>query len=137
MNASQIASALENTKLFRGVYSRDNLPKRFKKPAAFIVNTDSQKEPGEHWVVIFVNKNNVEYFDPLGFPPIGKHFFEFVRCHTKRAFLYNCKTIQNPASNKCGNYCIAFVKHKSCRRSLQSFIDKFTSDTIRNDGLLK
>lgn len=136
MNSNQICSALKRISIFKGVYARDNLPQSFKKPAAFIVNTDSEKEKGEHWVAFVVTNVTVEYFDPLGFPPFDKNFQNFIKQHTKKKYYYNCKTIQNPESTKCGKYCIEFIKHRACRRSLRSFINKFSRNTICNDKII-
>lgn len=137
MNSSQIVSALKHVRLFKGVYARDNLPKTFKKPAAFIINTDSQKEKGEHWIAIFVSSTNVEYFDPLGFPPFDKHFLKFIRKYARKRYFYNCKTLQNPESTTCGKYCVVFIKHRACRGSFKSFIKKFSKNTLHNDKIVK
>lgn len=133
MNSSEVCQHLKRCRIFRGVYSRDNLPTKFKKPAAFVVNTDSKSERGEHWIAIFIDKNRLEYFDPLGFPPLHKLFLKFIRLNSCKRFYYNCKTIQNPESTLCGKYCIAFIKHKSKNGTFKSFISKFSKNTLNND----
>ena len=46
---------------FNGVYSRNNLPKI--KDGAYIINLDEYESIGTHWIALFVNDNNVTYFD--------------------------------------------------------------------------
>ena len=60
-----LTSDIHIKRIFKGVYSRDKLPRyRMKKPSLLIVNTDHSKGPGEHWICIFVGINNViEYWD--------------------------------------------------------------------------
>ena len=39
---------------FHGVFSSDHLPQMpvKQRPAAFVVNTDPSRRPGEHWIAI-------------------------------------------------------------------------------------
>ena len=53
-------------KHFRGVFSRDALPKKMRKECG-IVNLDDNQGPGKHWVCYKNLENDfVEYFDSLG-----------------------------------------------------------------------
>ena len=56
---------------FNGVYSRDNLPKKFKK-GAYIINLDEYENTGTHWIALFVKTNKVIYFDSFGIEHIPK-----------------------------------------------------------------
>ena len=49
---------------FNGVYSRDNLPKT--KNGGYIINLDENSYIGTHWVALYVQNNNVTYFDSFG-----------------------------------------------------------------------
>ena len=46
---------------FNGVYSRDNLPKI--KDGAYVINLDEYSDIGTHWVALYVQNNDVTYFD--------------------------------------------------------------------------
>ena len=46
---------------FRGVYSRDNLPKI--KDGTYTINLDEYSGIGTHWVALHGNNNGVTYFD--------------------------------------------------------------------------
>ena len=52
-------------KHFRGIYSRDGLPKKIRKECG-IINLDDMTGPGTHWVCYRNIDNVVEYFDPFG-----------------------------------------------------------------------
>ena len=43
------------------VYSRNNLPKI--KDGAYIINLDEYESVGTHWIALYVNAENVTYFD--------------------------------------------------------------------------
>ena len=55
---------------FNGVYSTNNLPKI--KDGAYIINLDEYESMGTHWIALFVNDNNVTYFDNFGVEHIPK-----------------------------------------------------------------
>ena len=46
---------------FSGVYSRNNLPKI--KNEAYAINFDVYKSIRTHWIALYVNDDNVTYFD--------------------------------------------------------------------------
>ena len=54
----------ENEPKFNGVYSRNNLTKI--KDGAYIINLDEYESIGTHWIALYVNDNNVTYFDSFG-----------------------------------------------------------------------
>ena len=47
-----------------GVYSRNNLPKI--KDWAYIIILDEYKSKGTHCIALYVNDDNVKYFDSFG-----------------------------------------------------------------------
>ena len=57
-------------KKFRGVFSRDNLPKRIRKEECGIINLDDFSGPGTHWVCWRngPDEDICEYFDSFGLP---------------------------------------------------------------------
>ena len=60
----EIIDYFNNEPIFNGVYSMDNLPKI--KKGAYIINQDFYKNSATHWVVVFVKKDEVIYFDSFG-----------------------------------------------------------------------
>ena len=58
------------------VYSRDNLPKI--KDGAYVINVDEYSDIGTHWVALYVQNNNVIYFDFFGVEYIPKEIKAFI-----------------------------------------------------------
>ena len=76
MDGGQVANILLRDPfvqpIFQGVFSSDHLPQLPVKhrPAAFVVNTDPSRRPGEHWIALYLpTRGPVEYFDSYGKPP--------------------------------------------------------------------
>ena len=61
----------ENEPRFNDVYSRDNLPCKIKDEA-YIINLDEYSDIETHWVVLYVNNNDVTCFDSFGVEHIPK-----------------------------------------------------------------
>ena len=98
-------------KNFRGVFMRDTLPKnRFKSIESGIVNLDSNKSQGTHWVCYYGNN----YFDSFGLPPPD----EVVK-YMKTPIFYNSNEIQDRQSVTCGHLCLYVLKHLSDGKSYE------------------
>ena len=70
----EIQDYFKNEKRFNGVFLRNNLPNL--KDGAYVINLDHSKNTGTHWVVIFVKKDKVIYFDSFGVEYIPKEIME-------------------------------------------------------------
>lgn len=56
---------------FVGYFPCDELPSLDRKPAAFVINTETSAKPSKHFVAsIIFNDGSGEYFDPYGFLPM-------------------------------------------------------------------
>ena len=60
----EIQKYYQNEPRFNGVYLRDNLQK--VKDGAYIINLDEYSDIGTHWVALYVQNNDVTYFDSFG-----------------------------------------------------------------------
>ena len=60
----EIQKIYQNKSRFNGVYSRDNLPKI--KDGTYVINLDEFCDIGTHWVALYVQNNNIAYFDSFG-----------------------------------------------------------------------
>ena len=140
MLGSEIVSILENrgctSKIFRGIYSSNNLPKHIEYPSAYIVNTDESYNPGEHWVAFYFKseKSLPEYFDSYGLPPMKLSFYKFL---SKDKFRFSTKVLQGPFSTTCGDYAIFFVIHRVQGFNMNRILTKFTTNTSNNDSYVK
>ena len=60
----------KNELRFNGVYSRKNLLKI--KDGAYVLNLDEYKSVGTHCIALYVNDDNITYFDSFGVEHIPK-----------------------------------------------------------------
>ena len=59
----EIQKYYQNEPRFNEVYSRDNLPRI--KDGAYAINLDEYSDIGTHWIALYVQNNNVTYFNSL------------------------------------------------------------------------
>ena len=60
----------QNERKFNDVYSRNSLPKI--KDGAYVINLDEYKSIGTHRIALYVNAENVTYFDRFGVEHVPK-----------------------------------------------------------------
>ena len=66
----------QNEHNFNGVYSRNNLLKI--TDGVYVINLDEYKSIQTHWIVLYVNDNNVIYFDSFGVEKIPKEIKKII-----------------------------------------------------------
>jgi hypothetical protein len=139
MNTIQINEILEKDKIsktdFIGVFSRDKMPNITKKdfPCSMVVNTDTSKQPGTHWLAIYYDKNgNCNFFDSMALSP---EFYNLKDTLIKPAQSIKFSTfpIQSFYSDFCGLYCVLFILFKSRNYTLENFLELFDKNTLKND----
>ena len=62
----EVQKYYQNEPGFNGVDSRNNLPKHNsvkKKDEAYVINLDEYSDIETHWVALYVQNNDVTYFD--------------------------------------------------------------------------
>ena len=74
---TEIKSYYQNEPRFINLYSRDNLPNKIKD-RAYIINLDEYSDIGTHWVALYVQNNDVTYFDSVGVEHISKEIRTFI-----------------------------------------------------------
>ena len=94
-------------KHFRGIYSRDVLPKQIKKDECGIFNLDTQIGPGTHWVAYRNGKNEAEYFDSFGIT-LPSEIQKYLSTSGKQIF-YSGDEIQERDSVLCGYWCLYYL----------------------------
>ena len=67
----EIQKCYQNEPRFNGVYSRYSLSYEIKD-GAYIINLDEHSDIGTHWVALYLNNNDVTYFDSFGAEHIRK-----------------------------------------------------------------
>lgn len=94
---------------FRGVFTRENLPKKVtcKDFECGVINLDDENGMGTHWVCFFRNKKNAFYFDSFGNLPPQIEFLNYIG--DKCVIYYNHKSYQTYREVNCGHLCIKFL----------------------------
>ena len=104
---------------FDGVYSRNILFKM--KDGAYMINLDEYESIGTHWIALYVNNNNLTYFDSFVAEHIPKEIKEFIG---NKNIITNIYRLQAYDSIICGYFCIGFtdfmLKGKSFNRVYKS-----------------
>ena len=94
----------ENEPKSNGVYSKNNLSKI--KDGAYIINLDECESVGTHWIALYVNDNNVTYFDSFGVEHMPKEIKKFIG---NKNIITNICRIQAYDSIMCEHFCIRFI----------------------------
>lgn len=138
MDTNDINRLLLNEKKFIGVFALDKLPKKtIKKPASLIINTDVSSKKGDHWVALVLTKNQAYYFDSFGLQIIDHQILSFLSQQKFRKVTYSNKCIQSITSDKCGLFCILFIKSVKNRTQYKKFLDIFfDKQLLLNDHLI-
>lgn len=94
-------------KHFRGVFSRDNLPKHPLNIECAVLNLDTLQGKGTHWVAYYKNKNKVIYFDSFGNLPPPTELQQYFQ---KYNIVYNYTNYQKYNTFICGHLCLKFLQ---------------------------
>lgn len=86
---------------------RDELPSKPRKIECAIINLDTSKNPGTHWVAYIKHNDYSEYFDSFGNlkPPL-----ELIKYLKNTSINYNYIQRQIFGTVNCGHLCLNFLK---------------------------
>ena len=107
---------------FRGVFSRDNLP-RCRCAGLYVVNEEPSNKRGSHWIVLHITlgkKKNV-YFDSYGRKPLLSEFRRYLGKNVD----YNKKYLQHMLSTSCGQWYMYFAWRRGSDWSLKNITAPF------------
>ena len=113
-------SKYQNEPRFHGVYSWDNLQKI--KDGAYIINLDEYSDIGTHWVALYIQNNDVTYFDSFGVKHIPKEIRTFL---SNKNIKTNIFRIQAYDSIMCGYFCIGFIDFMLAGKTFTEFTNLF------------
>ena len=124
----------QNEPRFNGVYSRDNLPKI--KDGAYIINLDEYSDIGTHWVALYVQNNNVTYFDSFGVEHIPKETKIFIN-HPSSYASHN-KNIKTNIFRiqACGYFCIGFIDFMLAGKTLTEYTNLFSANGFKKNDVI-
>ena len=135
MNASEIEDALHSNRFAReylvGVFAADQLPTK-EFPGAYIVNTDTSSQPGQHWVAFSTTEEGTECFDSFAENPstYSVYIAEWLKDNFQ---VVQCETLQSRDCTVCGQYCIYCTLFRSYGFSYEDMMSSLTESTEVND----
>ena len=93
----------QNKPKFADVFSINNLPKI--KDGAHVINLDEYKSIGTHKISLYMNSDNVTYFDSSGVEYIPKKIKKFI---SSKSIKTNINEILANDSIMCIYFCVSF-----------------------------
>ena len=132
----EIQKYYQNEPRFNGVYSRDNLPRRSSdeiKDGAYIINLDNNSDIGTHWIALYIQNNNVIYFNFFGVEHIPREIKKIVGNENIKTNIFRT---QSSNSIMCGYFCIGFIDFMLSEKTLTEFTNLFPPNNFeRNDDI--
>ena len=113
---------------FNGVYSRSYLAEI--KDGTYEINLDESKSRGTQWIALYVNGNNVIYFDSFGVEHISKEIEKFIG---NKNIMTNIHRIQSYNSIMCGYFCIGFIDLMLKGKSMLDYTNLFSPHEYQKD----
>ena len=126
----EIQKYYQNELRFNDVYSRDNLQK--VKDEAYVINLDEYSDIGTHWVALYIQNNDVTYFDSFGVEHIPKEIRTFIG--NKNIFITNIFRTQAYDSIMCGYFYIGFIDYMLAGKTLTGFTNLFSPNNLTKNG---
>ena len=129
----EIQKHYQNDPRFNCAYSKDNLTKI--KDGAYIINLDEYSDIGTHCIALYVQNNNVTYFDSFGVEHIAKEIKAFI--NSSLSITRNNFRIQAYDSIMCGYFCIGFIDFMLAGKTLTEYTNLFSPNNFKkNDDII-
>ena len=127
----EIQKYYQNQTKFNGVYSRDNLPEI--KDEEYVINLNEYFDIGTHWIALYVQKNDVIYFDSFGV----EHIKEIKTFISNENIKTNIFRIQAYDLIMSGYFCIGFINLMIPGKTLTNFTNLFSPNNFKKiDGII-
>ena len=112
---------------FKGVFTRDQLPEKLENKESGIVNFNTSKEPGSHWVAYFRDGNQKIYFDSFG-QVIPTEIQKYLKTREEYqnnlpVIQRNTDIVQEPNTVICGHLCLYVLDNLSKGLNFQEIIN--------------
>ena len=137
----EIQKYYQNEPKFKGVFSRNNLPKKMKG-GAYVINLDEYADVGTYRIVLFCNRNGIVYFDSFGVEHISEEIKKFIDRRSSsvsqnKNIKANIFRVQVNDSVMCGYLCIGFIDFILTGKILTDYTNLFSPhDFKKNDNII-
>ena len=104
------------------------------KDGVYVINLDEHSDIGTHWVALYVQNNNVTYFDSFGVEHIPKEIKRFINNKNIKTNIFR---VQAYDSIMCGYFCIGFIDFMLAGKILTEFTNLFSPNNFKkNDDII-
>ena len=139
MNTLEIDAVLRNIPGFLGAFPYNELPQRPREDFSVVINTDSDKEPGAHWIALIRKSSRFYVFDSYG-REINDDLFTVkfktkVSSYIEGDYTWNTDWFQQLTSNACGYYCVYFIKSMQSK-DFKTVVSIFGENLKSNDNFV-
>ena len=101
----------------------------------YVVNLDEYPDIGTHRIALYVQKNDVIYFDSFGLEHFPKEIKTFI---SNKNIKTNIFRIQAYDSIMCGYFCIGFIDFMLAGKALTDFTNLFSRNNFKKrDGIVQ
>ena len=107
----------QNQPRFINVYLRDNLSDE-TRDGVYVINLDEYSDIETHWIALYVQNNDVTYFDSFGVEYIPKEIKVFIGIENIKTNIFR---IQAYDSIMCGYFCIGLFDFMLTGKTLLIF----------------
>ena len=113
---------------FRGVFMRDELPKRPWAIESGIVNFNTSLQPGSHWVAYYKNGKERIAFDSYGQVMLAelRNYLKTEKERDKAVIQRNTDIVQKPNTQICGHLCLYVLKSLSLGHTFREILNSLT-----------
>ena len=114
---------------FRGVFMRDTLPTTPWENESGIVNFNTSKQPGSHWVCYYKKRNERIYFDSFGQISLYElqNYLKRTSEKDQQVIQRNTDVVQDPDTKICGHLCLFVLKSLNNGMTFRDVLNKLTS----------
>ena len=136
MWSTEIEDILQTSDKFLGCFPLDELPPFPQRlPASIIVNTNISTEIGDHWLALVLDEGECFYFDSFGLPILEETLIKYLEPYYS-SVTYSDLCIQHIESDKCGEFCILFVKHFKSNNIYENILLQFNKNNLQQNDVI-
>ena len=105
----------------------------------YIINLDEYSDIGTHWAALYVQDNNITYFDSFGVEHIPKEIKAFNNNdnnnndNNNKNIKTNIFRIQAYNSLMCGYFCIGFIDFMLAEKTLTEYTNLFSPNNFKKN----
>ena len=104
------------------------------KDGTYVINLDEYSDIGTRWIFLYVQNNNVTYFNSFGVEHIPKEIKTFINSKNIKTNIFRTQAYN---SIMCGYFCIGFIDFMLKGKTLTEYKNLFSPNNFKeNDDII-